>query len=121
MMKPTTTQLSIGLLVILAGGGCVGVMSEVSHSHQTSTSEPVVIIQPTPPSTIHSAEWYVAHPDVLKVDERRCAGDASTMTPAACQNVASADTQLAGADYAKAAATLNAGAKSNTITNTKAQ
>jgi len=120
-MKPTATKLSIGFLVILAGGGCVSVLSELNHSHQTGMSEQVIIIQPPPPPATHSAEWYVEHPDVLKVDERRCAGDASTMTPAACQNVASADTQLAGADYAKAAATLNAGAKSNTIANTKAQ
>jgi hypothetical protein len=43
------------------------------------------------------------------------------MTPAACQNVASADTQLAVADYAKAAATLNAGAAPKTTANTKSQ
>jgi hypothetical protein len=120
-MKPTATKFLIGFLVILAGGGCVGVLSELSHSHQTGMSEQVIIIQPPPPPAIHSAAWYVAHPEVLKVDEQRCAGDASAMTPAACQNVASADTQLAVADYAKAAATLNAGATSKTTANTKSQ
>jgi hypothetical protein len=120
-MKPAATKLSIGFLVILAGGGCVGVLSELSHRQQTGPSETIAINQPPPPPTIHSAEWYVAHPDVLKVDEQRCAGDASAMTLAACQNVASADTQLAVADYAKAAATLNAGAAPKTTTNTKSQ
>ena len=59
---------------------------------------------------VHSAAWYLRHPDILKQDERRCAGNAGMMTPAACQNVASADAQLASADYANAAAAFNASA-----------
>jgi len=52
----------------------------------------------------HTANWYIAHPDILKQDEGRCAGDATRISQAACQNVASADNQLGMFEMQKAAA-----------------
>jgi hypothetical protein len=96
------------MVIILAVGIVIILFVHLSPSHRAESSIQAVVSPATPSATFHSAQWYVAHPSVLKADEQRCAGDASTMTQAACQNVASADVQLAGADYAKAAAALNA-------------
>lgn len=85
-MSSLTGRIGIALILVLAGGGAVFYIG----------NRPANVSRPTaPPSSIvHSAAWYVAHPDVLHEDEKRCAGDATTMSLAACQNVASADAQL---------------------------
>jgi hypothetical protein len=57
------------------------------------------------PETVHSASWYVAHPDIAKQDEEKCGGDAGTIPQAACQNVESAEEQLLAQGLAQAAAT----------------
>lgn len=108
MITPTPTKIAIGAIIILAGGGAVVLLSDLEPSHKAGPAASLVVSPVPPPTVVHSAAWYVTHPDVLKADEQRCAGDAATMTQAACQNIASADAQLAGADYAKAAAMLNA-------------
>jgi len=106
-----TTSLSIkaavGGVIILVGVGALIVFSNMSSPHMLGSSQKILVVPPAQAPEIHTAAWYVAHPDVLKVDEQRCAGDAATLPQAACQNIASADAQVAGADYAKAAATLS--------------
>ncbi len=119
MTAPTPYKIEIGLVIILAGGGGIILFSNLSPSHKAGSPVEAVVNPESPPPIVHSGAWYVAHPDVLKTDEQRCAGDAATMTQAACQNVASADAQLAGADYAKAAATFNAESASGKTPNQK--
>ena len=102
------SQIMIGSLIIIGGCGALYLVVEHSHSGRSTGSLSTEISPANLPPEVHSAAWYVRHPDVLKQDERRCAGNAEMMTPAACQNVAAADVQLAGADYAKAAAAFNA-------------
>ena len=102
------SQIIIGSLIIIGGCGALYLVVEHSHSGRSTGSLSTEISPANLPPEVHSAAWYVRHPDVLKQDERRCAGNAEMMTPAACQNVAAADVQLAGADYAKAAAAFNA-------------
>jgi hypothetical protein len=107
MMISGSTKITIGTIILLGGGGAVILISTMGPFHKPAATQQIVVGMPPSPPVIHSAEWYVAHPDVLQVDEQRCAGNATTIPQAACQNAASADAQLAGADYAKAAATFN--------------
>jgi hypothetical protein len=102
------SKIAIGSLIVIAGCGGLYLVVVQGHSGSSIIDRQSVEVPALLPPRIHSAAWYVKHPDILKQDERRCAGDAGTMTPAACQNVASADAQLAGADYATAAAAFNA-------------
>lgn len=114
-----STKIAIGTIILLGGGGAVIFISTIGPFHKSAATQQIVVGTPPSPPVIHSAEWYVAHPDVLKVDEQRCAGNAATIPQAACQNVASADAQLAGADYAKAAATFNGGVETTSSQNQK--
>ncbi|MHB1302601.1 MAG: hypothetical protein ACYCZB_03880 [Acidiphilium sp.] len=102
------SQIIIGSLIIIGGCGALYLVVDHSHSNRSIGFSSIEISTGNLSPEVHSAAWYVRHPDVLKQDERHCAGNAGMMTPAACQNVASADAQLAGADYAKAAAAFNA-------------
>ena len=102
------SKFAIGALIVIVGCGGLYLVVFPGHNDNSSIDRQSVVVPALAPSQIHSAAWYVKHPNILKQDEQRCAGDAATMTPAACQNVASADTQLAGADYATAAAAFNA-------------
>ena len=109
-----STKIGIGAIILLGGGGAVIFISTIGPFHKPAATQQIVVGTPPSLPVIHSAEWYVAHPDVLKVDEQRCAGNAATIPQAACQNAASADAQLAGADYAKAVETLNSQAATST-------
>lgn len=102
------SHVIIGSLIVIGGCGALYLVVDRSHSDRLIGSPSTEISPVSLSPEVHSAAWYVRHPDVLKQDERRCAGNAEMMTPAACQNVASADAQLAGADYANAAAAFNA-------------
>ena len=87
-----------GLAVLACGAGAV---IYIGHHNQNRAPESITTL---PAPVVHTADWYVAHPDVLKVDEHKCAGDASSMTPAACQNTASADARLSVLQFQHAAA-----------------
>ena len=102
------SHIIIGSLVVMGGCGALYLVVDRSQSDSSIISPSTEMSPVNPSPEAHSAAWYVRHPDVLRQDERRCAGNAEMMTPAACQNVASADTQLAGTDYANAAAAFNA-------------
>ena len=91
--------------IVIFGGAIIAIHAANEQSHVTSPA----IIQFTPP-VVHTAAWYVAHPDVLKANEKRCAGDAASIPQAGCQNASAADEQLSAADYANAAAS-NGGAE----------
>jgi hypothetical protein len=46
---------------------------------------------------------HVAHPDMLRADEKRCAGDAASISPAACENADHAAARLFVKEMQKAA------------------
>jgi len=98
-MRLIAGKLAIAAVLILAGGSLVVYF----RSRPGSVATPTVLEAAPSQPIVHSAAWYVAHPAVLHVDERRCAGDAATISHAACQNVASADAQLNVIDMRNAA------------------
>jgi hypothetical protein len=102
------SKLFVLSLIVIAGCGGLYLVVVRGRTSNSSIQLQSAAVLKMPPPQIHSASWYVKHPDILKQDEQRCAGDAATMTPASCQNAASADAQLAGADYATAAAAFDA-------------
>lgn len=88
----------MNLLTIKIMTGCaaiaIGVVAVVGIGHfgrSPSPATPAVVVIP---EVIHTADWYLAHRDVLKVDEQRCAGDAANISPAACQNVREAVSEV---------------------------
>jgi hypothetical protein len=72
----------------------VGVAAVVDIGHFGSSPAPVEPVVVVAPDVIHTADWYLAHRDVLKVDEQRCVGNASTISPAECQNVREAVSEV---------------------------
>jgi hypothetical protein len=104
MTSTLSTKISIGILIAVLGGGAsiIGLYHNPSATSSTSSSTDVLI--PMMSAEVHTASWYVAHPDILKQDEMRCAGDAATISRAACQNAYSADEQRTQIDMQKAAA-----------------
>jgi hypothetical protein len=105
-----TIKAVAAVLVIAAGAGSVVVIS-----HERGESATPQALLPNPPAeTIHTAAWYVAHPDILKQDEARCAGDAATMPQAACQNADSADSTISEMQMENAAAQNGAASSSGT-------
>lgn len=102
LVPPKLVGIGIVGVGIIAGA----VIVIVNHSSQPN-SPPVVSINP-PPSlpaeTVHTADWYVAHPDVLKADDIKCGSDAASIPQAACQNAATADQRLLAAKLGQAAA-----------------
>ena len=105
MLKP---NIIIGSLIVIGGCSTIYLIVDHSHSDRSIGQTQLEISRVTLTPEVHSAAWYLHHPDILKQDEQRCAGNAGTMTPAACQNVASADAELAGVDYENAVAAFNA-------------
>lgn len=107
-----SASMKIGVVIIaiaFAGGTVIVAESTGRHGTPVATS-----LQFTPPpQTVHTAAWYVAHPDVLKADEARCGSDAASIPQAACQNTASADQQLLAAQLQQAAAANAAAAKTS--------
>ena len=52
----------------------------------------------------HTVAWYEAHPDVLRKDDKLCAGQNPSLGRAACQSVYSAESSLAAVEMQNAAA-----------------
>ena len=103
------TSKFIGLAIIGIGTAAGMVVIAVDHTgHPAGTSVGSI---PAPPPVVHTADWYVAHPDVLKEDDARCAGDAASIPQAACQNAATADQRLLASQLGQAAAANAAAGK----------
>lgn len=100
MNQTAALKVGIAVIAVVLGGGAILI---IGHQGQRS-GEPAVVRSSLPPETIHTAAWYVEHPDVLKQDEARCAGDAATMPQAACQNAYSADSTISETEMENAAA-----------------
>lgn len=99
-----------GVAIVVVGAGLVLLIGHSSGPKtpviQPSAGSSTTIVEPSGTASapvVHTADWYVAHPDVLKEDEKKCAGDASVMPQAACQNVSSADARLTALEMQKAA------------------
>ena len=89
-MNPLTTKIGIGVLIVVLGSATMLLISREGEK----AGEPSTLITSPPAPTVHTAAWYVAHPDALKVDSQKCGGDAASMPAAACQNIAAAEEQL---------------------------
>jgi len=112
-MYPASTKVGVTIIVVALAGGIVIVVASTAR-HGASSPEVTTSLQfAAPPQIVHTAEWYVAHPDVLKADEARCGSDAASIPQAACQNTASADQQLLAAQLQQAAAANAAAAKTS--------
>ncbi len=109
----TSKYIDIGIVGI---GVAVGVVFEVINHGDHPASAPLVSINPSsgaPTQVVHTADWYVMHPDVLKADDIKCGSDAASISQAACQNAATADQRLLTAQLGQAAATNAAAEKSS--------
>ena len=89
-MRPVAGKIAIAVVLMLIGSG----LAVYIRNRPADVAKSAALEAAPPPPIAHSAAWYVAHPDVLREDEKRCAGDAATILCAACQNIASADAQL---------------------------
>lgn len=103
MVYPTRLKIIIGLVVVVAvGSGIVGIEYSI-HPPNRALLEQGEAPQSVPVASVHTANWYVAHPGIAKRDEVRCGSNAATISPAACQNVKSAEEQLLADKMQKAA------------------
>jgi hypothetical protein len=112
-MSTITAKISIGVLLVALGGGAVVVITQNGRSFKTTATQPGISLI-APAATVHTADWYVAHPTVAKEDEERCGDDAASISPAACQNVESAEQELLATEMkSTAAANGSAGSSMN--------
>jgi hypothetical protein len=109
MVNALAIKIAIACVVITAGSGSALLIYEDNGASVGPASAGIAIIQP---EAVHSTAWYVGHPDVLKKDEGRCAGDAATISQSACQNVDSADNQIGINEMEKASAQDGSSGKS---------
>lgn len=110
MTQGLKIKVVASVALIIAGAGSVIFLS---HRGRGSGESQVFELAPTAP-VIHTAAWYVAHPGVLKQDEARCAGDAATISQAACQNADSADSTISEIQMENAAAQNGAASSGGT-------
>jgi hypothetical protein len=110
MIGNIVAKTAICILVAALGASGVVVAVKIYGPAGTSTS-PAGAARPMTISD-HTAAWYVAHPDVLQQDEKRCSGDAATISRSSCQNADSADEQLTEIQMQKAADENNASSNS---------
>jgi hypothetical protein len=108
-----TSAKIIGISIVLLGG-VAGAILIVVYSDHSSESPPASMssVPPSPIGTVHTADWYIAHPAELKADDARCGSDAASIPQTACQNAATADQRLLAAQLGQAAA-INASADKN--------
>lgn len=66
-----------------------------------------------PAQASRTAAWYESHPDVMKADEQKCAGDAASISRDQCQNVYAAENALGAKEMEDAAARNNAASSSS--------
>lgn len=83
------------VVIALIGAGATAYVVRLSSPKARYSLPPPLLITPPAAAPVHTADWYVAHPDVLKADSSKCGGNAASLSPAACQNVAAAEEQLA--------------------------
>jgi len=86
-MIPSTMNVAIGIGAIIIGGGIV-----IMIAYEGGKAGGSRVMSVTPASqVIHSAQWYVAHPDALKSDEKECEENIGSISEANCENTNSAE------------------------------
>ena len=103
-MFGTSMKIGIGIIALALAGGTV--MMFEHHGKQSSIAPPT--------ETVHTTDWYVAHPDALKADDARCGSDSASIPQTACQNAATADDRLLSQQLQQAASGNAAAAKNPT-------
>lgn len=81
----------VGLGMVLAAFTLYGCGKPTGHSNG-------------PTQANRTAAWYESHPDALKADEQKCAGDAASISRDECQNVYAAENALGAKEMEDAAA-----------------
>lgn len=111
MIYPSRLQIIVGAVTVVVAGGAIASVDYDMHPSGNATSRREDMSLLAPVAAVHTASWYASHPAIAKRDEARCGDNAAAISPAACQNVESAEEQLL-ADAMSKAAVLN-GASSN--------
>ena len=115
MFYPSRIQIIVAVVAIAGVSGLIGGIEYSAHRSGRSISGQGQVFELSPTAIVHTASWYVAHPDIAKQDEARCGDNAATISQAACQNVESAEEQLLAVQMRNAAAQNNALTKSNAM------
>ncbi|MDE2342143.1 MAG: hypothetical protein KGL63_01905 [Betaproteobacteria bacterium] len=114
MFYPSRIQIIIGVVAIAGMGGLIGGIEYGAHRSGRTVSGQGEVFELPPTAIVHTASWYVAHPDIAKQDEARCGDNAATISRAACQNVESAEEELLANQMRNAAAENSSATNSNT-------
>jgi hypothetical protein len=115
MFYLTRIQIIIGVVAIAGVSGLIGSIEYGAHRSSSTVSGQGQVFELPPTAIVHTASWYVAHPDIARQDEARCGDNAATMSQAACQNVESAEEQLLAVQMRNAAAENSSSTKSNVM------
>ncbi|MDD2893565.1 MAG: hypothetical protein PHF20_06505 [Halothiobacillaceae bacterium] len=115
MFYPSRIQIVVAVVAIAGVSGLIGGIEYSVHRSGRSISGQGQVFEPPPTAVVHTASWYVAHPDIAKQDEVRCGDNAATISQAACQNVESAEEQLLAIQMRNAADQNNVPTKSNAM------
>jgi hypothetical protein len=94
MLSLSPSKLAIGIAVI---GVSFAAVLGISHLRRESSFTPNMPHSvPAPPTKIiHDAAWYVAHRQAMDIDEAKCERNDREIATEACQNITSAEQQLA--------------------------
>lgn len=115
MVYPTRLKVIIGLVAVVAmGSGIAGIEYSI-HPPSRALLKQGEAPQSVPGASVHTANWYVAHPGIAKRDEVRCGSNAAMISSAACQNVESAEEQLLADEMQKAALSNSSSTKSSAV------
>jgi hypothetical protein len=115
MFYPSRIQIIIGVVAIAGVSGLIGGIEYNAHRSDRTLSGQGQVFELPPTAIVHTASWYVAHPDIAKQDEGRCGDNAATISQAACQNVESAEEQLLAVRMRNAADENSSSTKSNAM------
>jgi hypothetical protein len=90
-MPIVSSKVAVGIAIVVIASTVVLVISRLSREPSRlpggSSSLPAVMV--------HDAAWYVAHPQAMQIDEAKCQRNDREVPIQACQNITSAEQQLA--------------------------
>jgi hypothetical protein len=115
MFYPSKMQSIFGVLAVASVSGLLGGIEYGVHHSGRALSVHWQIFELAPTAVVHTASWYVAHPDIAKQDEARCGDNAATISQVACQNVESAEEQLLANQMRSAATENSSSTKSSAV------
>jgi hypothetical protein len=90
-MPIPSSKVAIGIAIVIIASAAALVIGHLSREPSrvpgASSSLPAVMV--------HDAAWYVAHPQTMQIDEAKCQRNDEEIPIQACQNITSAEQQLA--------------------------